>query len=115
MSEIEKLSKKIRKFNKDRDWEQFHNPKDFALSLSLEAAEVLEHFQWKNGKEVDEYVKNNKEEIADEIADVFVYLLELCNILGIDIIKATNKKMAKNAKKYPIQKAKGRSDKYNKL
>lgn len=71
MSEIEKLTDKLLEFRRDRDWEQFHNPKDMALSLNLEAAEVLEHFQWKNGESIYEYVKNHKDELGEELADVF--------------------------------------------
>jgi len=72
VSDIKKLTKKIVKFNKARDWEQFHNPKDLALSLSLEASELLEHFQWKSKKEMEKYIKSDKAHIAKELADVFL-------------------------------------------
>lgn len=115
MSEIKELIGKIKKFNEERDWEQFHNHKDLAISLCLEAAEVLEHFQWKSEAEIKEYVKNNRQEIAEEVADVFIYLLQLAEGLGIDIIKASHKKIAKNGKKYPVAKSVGKATKYNKL
>lgn len=113
--DIQNLTQHIRDFVHERDWEQFQNIKDLALSLSLEAAEVLEHFQWKNGPQVDEYVQSNKEELSDELADVFVYILEMCFYLDIDIIDAAYKKMEKNAKKYPVEKSKGTIKKYTHL
>lgn len=114
-NDIEKLTEHIRNFVEAREWSQFQTPKDLALPLALEAAEVLEHFQWKNGPEVDEYLQKNKEEVSDELADVFIYLLEICHYLDIDIIDAAYKKMKKNAKKYPVEKAKGRLVKYTEL
>ncbi len=115
MSDIKKLTKKIKQFRDERDWKQFHNHKDMALSLVLEASEVLEHFQWKSPKEVDDYGKQNKDELADELADVAVYLFELADNLAIDLPSAIEAKMKKNAAKYPVAKAKGRHAKYNKL
>ena len=115
MSEIKKLTAKIKAFRDARDWKQFHNHKDVALSLVLEAAEVLEHFQWKSPKEVEEHGKENKDELADELADVAMYLFELSDNLGIDLGKAMVNKMKKNALKYPIHKAKGKHTKHNKL
>jgi NTP pyrophosphatase (non-canonical NTP hydrolase) len=115
MSEIKQLTAKIRAFRDARDWKQFHNHKDVALSLVLEASEVLEHFQWKSPKEVEEHGKANKEELADELADVAMYLFELADNLNIDLPNAIDQKMKKNSLKYPIHKAKGRHTKYNKL
>jgi NTP pyrophosphatase (non-canonical NTP hydrolase) len=115
MKNIENATKKIIAFRDERDWKQFHNPKDLAISLSLEAGEVLEHFQWKSKEEIEKYVKTNKEEIADELADVFNYILILCHDLNIDIFEASENKIKKNEVKYPIEKAKGRHTKYNKL
>jgi len=115
MSDIKKITNKIKKFRDERDWLQFHNHKDLALSLVLEAAEVLEHFQWKSPQEVEAYGKAAKNEIADELADVAMYLFELADNLGIDLPKAIDVKMKKNAKKYPVAKAKGKHTKYNKL
>jgi dCTP diphosphatase len=115
MSDIQRITRKIRQFRDERDWKQFHNHKDVALSLVLEASEVLEHFQWKSPKEVEEHGRLEKDELSDELADVAVYLLELADNLGIDLPKAIERKMKKNALKYPVEKAKGRHTKYNKL
>lgn len=115
MSDIQKLTKRIIDFRDARDWKQFHNPKDVALSLSLEASEVLEHFQWKNGKELEEYVKTHKEHIGEELSDVLYWILLMSNDLGIDIIDAFNKKMDKNEEKYSTDKFKGSHKKYNEL
>jgi len=115
MNELSDLTKKIVKFNKDRNWKQFHNPKDLAISLLLEASEVLEHFQWKSKEEIDEYIKTHKVHIGEELADVFYWVLLMSHDLKIDIIKASEKKLIKNAEKYPISKAKGKHTKYNQL
>lgn len=115
MNEIKRITNKIRKFRDERDWLQFHNHKDMALSLILEAAEVLEHFQWKSAEEINKYGKTHKNEIADELADVAVYLFELADNLNIDIVKAIDVKLTKNAEKYPVSKAKGKHTKYNRL
>ncbi len=115
MGEIRDITQKVMKFRDERDWKQFHNHKDVALSLVLEATEVLEHFQWKSPSEVELHGKESKAELADELADVAVYLFELAHDLDIDIPAAIETKMAKNALKYPVEKAKGRHTKYNKL
>ena len=115
MSDIKKLTEKIIKFRDVRNWKQFHNPKDVALSLVLEAAEVLEHFQWKNQKEIEKSIRTNKEGIIEELADVLYWVLLLCNDLEIDISGALEKKIKKNEIKYPVDKAKGKHTKYNKL
>ncbi len=106
---------KIKNFRDDRDWMQFHNPKNMAISVVLEATELLEHFQWKTDEEISAYIKNHKAQIEEEIADVAIYLLEMADNLGIDIISAMERKLEKNAKKYPIEKARGNSAKYNQL
>ncbi|MDP3957727.1 MAG: nucleotide pyrophosphohydrolase [bacterium] len=115
MDDIKDLTKRILAFRNARDWKQFHNPKDVALSLVLEAAEVMEHFQWKNKEEIEQYVKKHKEEIGEELADVFNWVLLLSHDLGIDIAEAAKKKIKKNEKKYPMEKAKGKHTKYTKL
>ena len=115
MSEIKRITELIKRFRDERDWKQFHNHKDVALSLVLEASEVLEHFQWKSLKEVEEHGKACKEELADELADVAMYLFELTDNLKIDLSQAIAQKMKKNALKYPVHKAKGKHTKYNKL
>jgi len=115
MSNLKDLENKILAFRDERDWEQFHTPKNLAISLSLEASEVLEHFQWKTDEEVKEYIKTHKEEIGDELGDVFNYLLLLAHATDIDIIEAAENKIVKSAQKYPIDKAKGSAKKYNEL
>ncbi len=115
MSDLSDLQKAIKKFVDDRDWDQFHNPKDLSISLSLEAAEVLEHFQWKNDREITEHSKKNKDAIGEELADVLWFTLLLAKKVDIDIIDAFSKKITKNAAKYPIHKAKGSHKKYTNL
>ena len=112
MDSIEDITKKIMEFRDVRDWKQFHNSKDLAISISLEANELLEHFQWKKIENLKEYVKNNKNEIAEEMADVFTYLILMANDLDIDLLKITEQKLKKSAEKYPIEKSKGNSNKY---
>ena len=111
--DLEEIYKIITSFRKERDWEKFHNPKNLAISISLEANELLEHFQWIDLKESLEYAKNNKNKISPEIADILVYILYLCNDLDIDISEAIKKKIKENKEKYPVKKSKGKSTKYN--
>lgn len=106
-TKLEQLKEKIQKFNSDRDWDQFHSPENLAKSIAIEAGELLECFQWDN--------KFNLDELTDEMADVYVYLLDLANKLNVDLVDIADKKMDKNIEKYPVEKAKGKSDKYNKL
>jgi len=115
MSDIKSITEKLVKFRNARDWKQFHNPKDLAVSLALEAAEVLEHFQWKSKEEIEEYVRTNKDEIGEELADVFNWVLLMSDDFGIDILEAAERKIEQNEKKYPVEKAKGKNTKYDKL
>lgn len=115
MSGMKSLTKHILAFRDERDWKQFHNPKDLALSLSLEAAEVLEVFQWKSGADVDAVCRDRKTDLSDELADVFYYTLLMAHDLGIDLEAALFQKIAKNAEKYPVEKARGSSKKYTDL
>ena len=112
MSEIKILTNKLLDFREERDWKKFHNQKDMALSLVLEATEVLEHFQWKNGAVLKEYLKNHQEHLGEELADVLGWVLLMSHDLGIDIYDAMEKKIIKNGLKYPADKVKGKSDKY---
>lgn len=104
---IQELKEKIEQFVKERDWSQFHNSKNLSISIAIEAAELMEHFQWKNEIE-------NKAEIENEIADITAYILSFCIINNIDLSKAIENKLEINRKKYPLEKCKGKSDKYNK-
>ena len=108
MEKLEILLERIDKFNKDRDWDQFHSPVNLSKSISIEAGELLECFQWSN----DKY---DIEEVKEELADVLNYCLQMCNVLNVDPIEILNNKMDKTEKKYPVEKAKGVSTKYNKL
>ena len=105
---------RILEFVKERDWEQFHNPKDTAISLSLEAAEVLEHFQWKTPEEIKKYLETNKDDIADELIDVLYWVLLMSYYFKIDLDPAFERKMAKNREKYPVEKVKSKHAKYTK-
>ena len=115
MNEVKNMIDKIKKFRDERDWIQFHDPKNMAVSIVLEASELLEHFQWKTIEEVEKYTRQNQGEIKDEIADIALYLFELADNLGIELINAMEIKLAKNEKKYPVEKARGKHTKYNKL
>lgn len=102
----------ILKFRDDRDWKQFHNPKDLAISISLEAAELLEVFQW-SGTDVS--AENKKEKIKEELADVVNYCVLMADACGLDLDEIVKEKIRVNNAKYPVEKSKGKSDKYNKL
>ena len=111
-SDFQALVGRIQEFCKERDWSQFHDPKNLAISLQLEASEVLELFQWTK----DNQIKPSKDaEISDELADVLYWVIMLANHYNIDLLTALNTKMDKNEEKYPIEKAKGVSSKYNEL
>lgn len=116
MADIKKLQKQIIAFRDARDWKQFHNQKDMALSLVLESTEVLEHFQWKATKQdIDAYVEKHKKEIGEELADVLYWVLTMSHDLGVDLKQVFEQKMRKNAKRYPVVKSKGKYTKYTKL
>lgn len=115
MDSIAKITEEIKRFRDERDWLQFHDPKNMAVSIMLEASELLEHFQWKTKAEVKEYIQSNQESVQEEIADVSMYLFELADNLGIDLLEAMEKKLKKNSDKYPVAKAKGSHKKYNQL
>lgn len=108
MDRLEALSERITKFNKDRDWDQFHSPSNLAKSISIEAGELLECFQWND----TEY---SKEDVIEELADVANYCIQMSQVMGVDLIDIINAKMDVSEKKYPVEKAKGVSTKYNKL
>jgi NTP pyrophosphatase (non-canonical NTP hydrolase) len=114
---VGELKKAVLKFSKERDWLKYHNPKDLAISLSIETAELLERFQWINDKEIDQLLNNPKEfnEVKYELADVFNYAIALSNKLGIDISKTLLEKIKNNEKKYPTSKIKGHYQKHNKI
>ena len=113
--EIQVLLRRLREFAKERDWDQFHSPKNLASALSVEAAELLEHFQWLTEEQSRALPDEKKTAISEELADVFLYLLNLSDKLGIDLIEAANRKIQINAAKYPIDRAKGSMKKYTEL
>jgi dCTP diphosphatase len=115
MSDIAELTARVLAFRDERDWKQFHNPKDVALSLVLEATEVLQHFQWKNEDQTMVHVKDHREDIAEELADVLYWVLLMSNDLGINIGEALKKKIVTNEQKYPVDKSRGNAKKYNQL
>lgn len=112
-SQINQLLTNLLNFRRERDWEKFHSPRNLAISISIEAAELLEEFQWQIG-EVP-ITSQLKEDAAKEIADIFIYLLLISNDLGIDLLEVTNMKIQENKKRYPVEKAYGKATKYNKL
>ena len=106
---VAQLRDRVARFVTERQWESYHNPKDIAISMSVEAAELLELFQWKEPREVDLREPTFREAVEDELADVFVYCLSLANAIGCDLSNVTLRKLAKNERKYPIEKFKGRA------
>jgi NTP pyrophosphatase (non-canonical NTP hydrolase) len=112
---IEDLQREISLFCERREWDQFHNLKDLSISLTLETAELLEHSQWKNEMQLEEYLAHHKSEVADEVADVLYWTLLIANKLDIDLADAFQRKMAINEKKYPVAKSRGSSKKYTEL
>lgn len=109
MSEIKELTNSLLSFRNDRDWAQFHNPKDLAIALSVEAGELLELFLWKDSEDA------NIEKVKEELADVFAFAFLLADKYGFNVSEIVTEKMATNAKKYPVEKAKGTAKKYNEL
>lgn len=108
-SDIQALTRMVKAFVDERDWDQFHNPKDLALALSVEASELNEVFLWKTAEDAD------LEKIAEELADVFIYAFLMASKCHLDVTEIVRKKIERNSKKYPVNKAKGRSDKYTEL
>jgi dCTP diphosphatase len=114
---VAELKRRILAFAHERDWEQFHAPKNLSMALAAEAAELMEHFLWADAAKSRETVlaASKRTKIEEELADVVIYALEFANVAGIDVAAAIEKKMAANAQKYPVEKAKGRSEKYTEL
>ncbi len=109
MSEIKEIIDELIKFRNDRDWDQFHNPKDLAVAISIESGELLEEFLWKKHEDA------NKENIKEELADIFSFAFLLAEKYNFDVKKIVLDKIKKNGEKYPVEKAKGTAKKYNKL
>jgi dCTP diphosphatase len=113
--QIEDLNNAVRQFRDDRDWRKFHSPKDLSAALAIEAAELQEIFLWKTNDEIDQVLTSKPTQIADEVADLAIYLLAFADSVGIDLAHAVISKLEKNAAKYPIDKARGSNVKYTEL
>ena len=112
---LEVLRAQLRAFVAERDWDQFHTPKNLAMALVAEAGELVEHFQWLTPEQSSELSAETRSEVELEIADVLLFLLRLCDKLDVDPVAAADKKLELNRQKYPVEKAKGRATKYDKL
>lgn len=112
---LETLRARLAEFAAERDWDQFHNPKNLAMAVAGEAGELVEHFQWLTFEQAAHLPRTTREEVALECADVLLFLLRLCDKLDIDLAAAAKKKLALNAKKYPVEKSRGRATKYTRL
>ena len=114
---VGEMRNRVTAFVRERDWEQFHSPKNLSMALAAEAAELMEHFLWADSATSLAVARSGKKRpaIEEELADVVIYALEFANICGIDLAAAVDAKMAANAKKYPVEKARGRAEKYTEL
>ena len=105
----------LRAFTREREWDRYHTPKNLAMALIVEAAELAEHFQWLTAEESRSPQDGRREKIRDELADVLIYLVELADTLDVDLVAAARDKIGKNALKYPVEKARGNAKKYDEL
>ena len=112
---LETLRARLAEFAAERDWDQFHNPKNLAMAVAGEAGELVEHFQWLTFEQAAHLPRATRDEVALECADVLLFLLRLCDKIDIDLAQAARKKLALNAKKYPVEKSRGRATKYTRL
>jgi len=112
---IKELTAELARFAKARDWEQFHTPKNLAMAMSVEASEVVEIFQWLTDRQSRQLDKKKVADLADELADTYIYLLRLAGHFNIDLIDAASRKIRKSARKYPVRKARGSAKKYSEL
>jgi NTP pyrophosphatase (non-canonical NTP hydrolase) len=110
---IESLTAALRRFAAERDWDQFHSPKNLAAALTVEAAELLEHFQWLTEEQSADLAADKRIAVGREMADVFLYLLQIADKLQIDLVAAAQEKLELNASKYPVARARGNSKKYS--
>ena len=109
---MDRLINELRRFAGERDWDQFHSPKNLAMALGSEVGELMEHFQWLTEQESSDLSPEQMAKVREEIADIQIYLARLADRLGIDPIEAAHEKVAENEKKYPVDKAKGNARKY---
>ncbi len=111
--DLKTLERKIREFALERDWDQYHSPKNLSMALIGEAAELIEEFQWLTEEQSRNLDEEKLSKVKDELGDIFIYLLRISGVLGVNILDAANEKFKKNALKYPVEKCKGSSRKYN--
>jgi NTP pyrophosphatase (non-canonical NTP hydrolase) len=109
---IDALRARVNRFVEEREWAKFHSPKNLAMAMIVEAAEVVEHFQWMTEDDSRQLDAATREQVGQELADTFVYLMRIAEVCGIDLIAATNAKIDLNAQKYPVEKCKGSNAKY---
>ena len=112
MKELDQLKVQLRQFAEERDWDQFHSPKNLSMALIVEAAELVEHFQWLTEEQSSSLEQTHLEKVQEELADIQIYLIRIADKLNIDLLGAVNKKIEANAKKYPSEKVRGSSKKY---
>jgi len=112
LDNLDQLAAAVREFGRERDWQRFHTPKNLAAALVVEAAELLEPFQWLDGEASRDLDPRQREAVRQEMADVLIYLVSLANHLDIDLLRAAEDKLALNAVKYPVEKARGNARKY---
>lgn len=114
---MDDLVKAVLDFRDEREWKPFHNPKDLAISITLEAAELLEHFQWKSPGEVEAFLvaEENRKRLGEEMADVLILLISLADAASLDLLEAARAKLRQNALKYPVERARGTAKKYDEL
>jgi NTP pyrophosphatase (non-canonical NTP hydrolase) len=114
---MDDLIRAVLAFRDERDWKRFHNPKDLAISISLEAAELLEHFQWQTPAAVEAALRDEtkRRRIGEEMADVLILLVSLADAVGLDLVETARTKLCENARKYPVDQARGHARKYNEL
>ena len=112
MHKLDQIKSRLRKFATERDWEQFHSPKNLCMALSAEAAEITEHFQWLTEAQSRDLSAAKLAEVEAELADTFIYLIRLADQLDVDLLAAAERKMRINEQKYPVEKARGNATKY---
>ncbi len=111
--DLNNLKRRLREFARKRDWDQFHSPKNLSMALSVEVAEIVEHFQWLTEEQSKDLSQDKKDEVETELADTLIYLIRLADTLDVDLLAAALKKIEVNERKYPVDKSKGNAKKYN--
>lgn len=114
---LQEIKDRVLAFARERDWEQFHSPKNLSMAIAAEAAELMEHFLWQSPDQSrsDMEEKHLREKVEQELADIFIFAIEFANVTGMDVAAIIEEKMSRNAEKYPVDKARGRSEKYTEL